>query len=33
MSFLVDEKYHDDGPTLSADLVALWFFRDPDQYC
>ena len=23
----------DDGPTLNAGLVALCFFRDPDQYC
>ena len=21
------------GPTLNAALVALWFYRDPDQYC
>ena len=23
----------DDGPTLNAGLVALWFPWDPDQYC
>ena len=23
----------DDGPTLNAGLVALWFLGDPDQYC
>ena len=21
------------GPSLNADLVAMWFYRGPDQYC